>query len=179
MGSLWPFPAFSIVGVKETAWIAIFNYPSLHNEAVVAWEVKFCECRKSPNNVAFDEAVKLSRVSQALSVWPFSMLLYWKVWTHPLSLCSFPVHSLPVAQWQLRTKKTLLSCSLCTFSILSFFLFFLILFFFFSQTGIGQSTISLFLQLAGTQWILTGLVGVLPSLGLFSFPFFFCNGERM
>lgn len=82
---------------------------------MVAGEVKFCECRKSPNNVAFYKAVKLSRVSQALSVWPFSVLLYWKVWTHPLLLCSFPVHSLPVAQWQLRTKNTALLFSLYIF----------------------------------------------------------------
>lgn len=82
---------------------------------MVTWEVKFCECRKSPNNIAFDEAVKRSRISQALSVWPFSMLLYWKVWTHPLLLCSFPVHSLPVAQWQLRTKNTTLLFSLYIF----------------------------------------------------------------
>lgn len=42
----------------------------------------------------------------------------------------------------------------------------------FSQTGIGQSTINLFLKQAEAQWILAGLKGVLPSLGLFSFPFF-------
>lgn len=52
----------------------------------------------------------------------------------------------------------------------SFFLFFFHSFF--SQTGNGQSTINLFRQQAEAQWILAGLKGVLPSLGLFSFPFF-------
>lgn len=72
MGSLWPFPAFSVSPLwkKLHEWRFLIS-PRLHNEAAVAQEVMFCECRKSPNNVAFDEAVKLPRVSQALSVWPF------------------------------------------------------------------------------------------------------------
>lgn len=56
------------------------------------------------------------------------MLLYWKVWTHPLSLCSLPVHSLPVAQWQLRTKNTTLLFSLYIFFPFRFFPFAPILF---------------------------------------------------
>lgn len=61
---------------------------------------KFCECKKSLSSIAFDEAVKVPRISQPLSVWPFSTLLYWYVWTHPRSL------SLNDSQEQ----KTLLSC---------------------------------------------------------------------
>lgn len=75
-------------------------------------------------------------------------------------------------------QKTLLSCSLCIFSFPFVFSFFSS-HSFFSQTGNGQSTINLFRQQAEAQWILAGLKGVLPSLGLFSFPFFFCQGERM
>ena len=128
--------------VKGTAWIALFLITLVC--AMRLWSLErwsFCECRKSPNNVACDEAVKLSRVSQALSVWPFSMILYWEVCTHPLSLCSLPVHSRPVAQRQQRTKNTTLLFSL--YISLPFIPLFpdppiLVP----SQTGIGQSTIN-------------------------------------
>lgn len=47
----------------------------------------------------------------------FSVLLYCKVWTHPLSLCSHPIHCPSLRSMTAENKKkTLLSCSLCTFS---------------------------------------------------------------
>ncbi len=105
------------------------------------------------------------------------MLLYWKVWTHPLSLCSFPVQS----SRRSMTAKNKKHYSLVLFVHFLSFSFSFFLFFshsFFSQTGIGQSTINLFLQQAEAQRILTGLKGVLPTLGLFSFPFFFFQQGR-
>lgn len=139
-------------------------------------EVKPCECRKSLNSVPFDEAVKFPHISQPLSVWPFSMLLYWWVWTHPRSLCSLPVHSLSVAQWQPRTKKN-------TTFLFSFYIFFpfvspFLFHFCFSQSGIGQGTSNLFLRQAEPQWVLAGLKGFLPSLRLFQLPLPFGWGRK-
>lgn len=125
---------------------------------------KFCECKKSLSSVAFDEPVKVPRISQPLSVWPFSMLLYWYVWTHPRSL------SLNDSQEQ----KTLLSCPLFS----SLFISTLLFHFCFIQTGIGQGTSNLFLRQAAPQWVLAGLKGFMPSLRLFQHPLPFGWGRK-
>lgn len=91
--------------------------PALHNEAVLTWEVKFCACRKSLNSIAFDEPVKVLGCSSALSVWLFSIRLHCEVWTQ--SLCVDSLFSLPHCQVTATDKETLLSCSLCTFPLVS------------------------------------------------------------
>lgn len=95
---------------------------------------------------------------------------------HILAPCVHSLFSLSVAQWQPRTKKTLLSCSLFKFSSFSFLLF--LLHFCFSQTGIGQGTSNLFLRQAEPQWDLAGLKGFLPSLWLFSVSPSFWASEK-
>lgn len=144
---------------------------------MVTWEVKFCECRKSPNNVAFDEAVKLSCVSQALSMWLFSVLFYWKVWTHPLSLCSFPVQS-PLCSMTAKNKK---HYSLVLFVLFSpfCFCFFFFLNLFLVKLGLVKAQSTYFYNKQRNS----KSVQVLPSLGLFYTPSFFwmfaCWGVRL
>lgn len=84
---------------------------------------------------------------------------------HILSHCVQSPLSLPLAVTA-KNKNTTLLFSLYTFSL------FFSLQSFFSQTRIGQSTINPFLQQAEAQWILTGLKGVLPSLGLSVSPLY-------
>ena len=95
---------------------------------------------------------------------------------HILSHCVHSLFTVAPSLNDSKEQKTLLSCSLCTFPFLSFPYSPIPLFFFSSQTGIGQSTINLFLQRAEAQQILAGLEGGLPSLGVFNF--FYLQGRK-
>lgn len=119
MGSLWPFSVLSVVKLHELRFLIS---PPLHNGRPERWSFVNAESLLTASHLM--SLSSSPHISQPLSVWPFSMLLYWQVWTHPSLLVFTPCsQSLSVAQWQPRTKKTLLSCSLSTFSSLLFLLF--------------------------------------------------------
>lgn len=142
------------------------------------WEVKFCECRKSPNSVPFVEAVKFPHISQPLSVWPFSMLLYWQVWTHPRSLCSLPVHSLSVSLNDSQEQKNpLLSCSLFTFSSLLFLPFCSI--FVSVKLGLVKAQATYFWDKQSHSESLQVSRDSCQVCGFFSFLFLLGEGKRM
>lgn len=151
--------------------IVIFNYtcPTQWSCARFRGEVR----RKSLNNVAFHEAVKLLRFNPALSVWLFSMCLYCKVWTQSRRVDS--LFSLPHRQVTAKNKETLLSCSLCTLPLVSVS-FYTFLFLTALRWVRAQSTY--FCNKQKTLWIFTALMGILPTRELFSSPPFSLRGEK-